>query len=84
LSARVHGLAGRHDNPMPESTLFPSHGSMNSATGLISTDSFQSYSTGTGSFFILMKVTVPALNISRCRVVCHYKNRNVMNTVRVP
>ncbi len=32
--ARLHELAGRYDNPMPESTLSPSHGSMNSSTGL--------------------------------------------------
>jgi hypothetical protein len=31
-SARLHGLAGRYDNPIPELTLFPSHESMNSAT----------------------------------------------------
>ncbi len=27
LSARIHGLAGRYDNSMPESTLSPSQGS---------------------------------------------------------
>ncbi len=31
-SARLHWLAGRYDNPMPEITLSPSQGSMNSAT----------------------------------------------------
>jgi hypothetical protein len=30
--ARLHGLAGRYNNPMPEFALSPSHGSMNSAT----------------------------------------------------
>ncbi len=30
--ARLDGLAGWHDNPMPELTLSPNHGSMNSAT----------------------------------------------------
>jgi hypothetical protein len=33
--ARLNGLAGRYDNPMPESTLSPSQGSMNSATDVI-------------------------------------------------
>jgi hypothetical protein len=28
--ARLHGLAGQYDNSMPELTLSPSHGSMNS------------------------------------------------------
>jgi hypothetical protein len=32
--ARLHGLAGRYDNPMPELTFSPSHRSMNSATGV--------------------------------------------------
>jgi hypothetical protein len=32
--ARLHGLAGRYDNPMPELTLSLSHGSMNSATAI--------------------------------------------------
>ncbi len=32
--ARLHGLEGRYDNPMPELTLSPSHGSMKSAIGL--------------------------------------------------
>ncbi len=31
--ARIHGMAGRYDNPMPELTLSPSDGSMNSTTG---------------------------------------------------
>jgi hypothetical protein len=35
--ARLHGLWGRNDNPMPELTLSPSHGSMNLATGVIDT-----------------------------------------------
>jgi hypothetical protein len=35
--ARLHGLAGWYDNPMPESTLSPSQGSMNSATGILKT-----------------------------------------------
>ncbi len=30
---RLHGLAGRYDNLMPELTLSPSHGSLNSASG---------------------------------------------------
>ncbi len=30
--ARLHWLADRYDNPMPELTLSPSHGSVNSAT----------------------------------------------------
>ncbi len=30
--ARLHGHAGRYDNPMPELTLSPRQGSMNSAT----------------------------------------------------
>ncbi len=29
--ARLHGLAGRYDNPMPELDFIPRHGSMNSA-----------------------------------------------------
>ncbi len=29
--ARLHGLAGRYGNPLPESTLSPSQGSINSA-----------------------------------------------------
>ncbi len=33
--ARLHGLAGRYDNPMPKLTLSPRHGSMNSATGWV-------------------------------------------------
>ncbi len=33
--SRLHGLAGQYDNPMPESTLSPSQGSMNSATDAI-------------------------------------------------
>jgi hypothetical protein len=31
--ARLHGLADRYDNPMPEFTFSPSHGSMNLSTG---------------------------------------------------
>jgi hypothetical protein len=30
--AKLHRLAGRHDNPMPVSTLSPQLGTMNSAT----------------------------------------------------
>jgi hypothetical protein len=30
--ARLHGLTGRYDNPMPELTISSSHGSMNSST----------------------------------------------------
>jgi hypothetical protein len=30
--ARLHGLAGRYGNPMPELTLSPIHGYMNSAS----------------------------------------------------
>jgi hypothetical protein len=33
--ARLCGLAGRYDNPMPELTLSPSQESMNSATALL-------------------------------------------------
>ncbi len=32
LPARLHGLAGRYDNPMPESTISPQRGTMNLAT----------------------------------------------------
>ncbi len=32
LSPRLHELVGQYDNPMPELTLSPSQGSMNSAT----------------------------------------------------
>ncbi len=39
---RLLGLAGRHDNPMPELTLSPCQGSMNSATGLL-TQTFPPY-----------------------------------------
>jgi hypothetical protein len=33
--ARLHGLTGRYNNPMPELTLYPSQGSINSATAVL-------------------------------------------------